>query len=55
MTENEIGKIVVDAAITVHKALGPGLFENVYEIALTHELKKHGLDVEKTNPSINRI
>jgi len=50
MTENEIGKIVVDAAITVHKALGPGLFENVYEIALTHELTKHGLDVERQIP-----
>ena len=33
MAENEIGEIVVDAAITVDKALGPGLFENVYEIA----------------------
>ncbi len=50
MTENEIGKIVVDAAITVHKALGPGIFENVYEIALTHELKKHGLNVERQVP-----
>ncbi len=50
MTENEIGKIAVDSAITVHKALGPGLFENVYEIALTHELKKHGLDVQRQIP-----
>ena len=33
MNENEIGKIVVDAAIRVHKALGPGLLETVYEIA----------------------
>jgi hypothetical protein len=29
MTENEIGKIVVDAAIAVHRALGPGLLEAV--------------------------
>ncbi len=50
MTEKEIGKIVVDASITVHKALGPGLFENVYEIALTHELKKHGLNIERQVP-----
>ena len=34
MTENEIGKIVVDAAIAVHRALGPGLLETVYEIVL---------------------
>ncbi len=46
MTENEIGKVVVDAAIAVHKELGPGLFEIVYEVVLTHELKKHGLNVE---------
>ncbi len=50
MTENEIGKIVVDSAITVHKTLGPGIFENVYEIALTHELKKHELNVERQVP-----
>jgi hypothetical protein len=45
MTENEIGKVVVDDAITVHRALGSGLYENVYEIVLTHEQKKHGLNV----------
>ena len=49
-TENEIGKIVVDAAITIHKALGPGLFEIVYEVILTHEIKKHGLTVERQVP-----
>ncbi len=43
MTENEIGKIVIDAAIDVHKALSPGLYEIVYEVILTHKLKKHGL------------
>ncbi len=50
MTENEIGKVVVDAAITVHKELGPGLFEIVYEVALTHELKKNGLNVVRQVP-----
>ncbi len=50
MTENEIGKIVVDVAIAVHKALGPGLFEIVYEVVLTHELKKHGLAVDRQVP-----
>ncbi|MBC8553546.1 MAG: GxxExxY protein [Candidatus Brocadiales bacterium] len=47
MTENEIGKVVVDAGIEVHKALGPGLFETVYEVVLTYELKRHGLNVER--------
>ena len=50
MTENEIGEIVVDAAITVHKELGSGLYENVYEVVFTHELRKHGLNVERQVP-----
>jgi len=50
MTENEIGKVVVDAGIAVHKALGPGIFEAVYEAVLAHELKKHGLKVERQVP-----
>ena len=47
MTENEIGTIVVDEAITIHKQLGPGLLESVYEVILMHRLKKRGLDVER--------
>ena len=46
MTENEISKSVVDAAYTVHVALGPGLLESVYETVLCHELRKRGLKVE---------
>ncbi len=46
MTENEIGKIVVDSAIKVHKALGPGLLESAYEACLAYEIKKRGLDVQ---------
>ena len=46
MTENEIGKIVVDSAIKVHKALGPGLLESAYEACLAYELKETGLDVQ---------
>ena len=34
MTENEIGKVVVDAAVQVHRELGPGLLETVYEAIL---------------------
>ena len=50
MTENEIAKIVVDAAFHVHKKLGPGLLESVYEIVLAHVLKKRGLKVERQVP-----
>ena len=37
---------LVDSAIKVHTALGPGLLESAYEICLTHELNKRGLSVE---------
>ncbi|WP_437724101.1 GxxExxY protein [Sorangium sp. So ce861] len=46
MNENEIAKIVVDAAIEVHRGLGgPGLLEAVYEEALAFELESRGLSV----------
>jgi len=38
MTENELSKEIIGAAIEVHKNLGPGLLESVYEEALCHEL-----------------
>jgi GxxExxY protein len=38
-----IAKLVVDAAFEVHKNLGPGLLESVYEVCLCHELKKRGV------------
>ncbi|MCR4964663.1 MAG: GxxExxY protein [Bacteroidales bacterium] len=47
MTENEISKIIVDAAIKVHKTLGPGLLEKVYQECLYYELLDRGLFVEK--------
>jgi len=50
MTENEIGTIVVDAAVQVHRELGPGLLETVYEIVLAHELHERGLSVERQVP-----
>jgi len=46
MDLNDISGIVVDSAMRVHSALGPGLFENVYEACLAYELKKRGLQVE---------
>lgn len=42
-----IGKIIFNSALTVHKALGPGLLEKVYEIAFCHELRKAGLNCER--------
>jgi GxxExxY protein len=48
MTENEISKIIVDAAIEVHRELGgPGLLESVYEEALVDELTRRDLVVER--------
>ncbi|OHB66220.1 MAG: hypothetical protein A2Y76_15445, partial [Planctomycetes bacterium RBG_13_60_9] len=50
MTENEIGTIIVESAITVHRELGPGLLESVYEAALTYELRLRGLKAERQVP-----
>lgn len=47
MTENELSKIVFDAGLKIHKKLGPGLFETVYEECLFYELQKQDLKVEK--------
>ena len=47
MNENEIGKIVLGAALRVHTALGPGLLESAYEICLAHEIVKHGLSIKQ--------
>ena len=45
-----IGKNIVDAAYKVHKELGPGLLEKVYEICFCHELEKRGLQIERQLP-----
>jgi GxxExxY protein len=50
MNENEIGKIVVDSAVCLHKELGPGLLERVYEVLLAHELASRGLTVRRQVP-----
>ena len=50
VTENEIGKVVVDAAVAVHRGLGPGLLESVYEVVLAHELQARGLHVDRQMP-----
>ena len=45
MMENEIARIIVDASLQVHRTLGPGLLESVYQAALNYELQKRGLGV----------
>jgi GxxExxY protein len=48
MHENDISKIILNAAIEVHRTLGgPGLLEGVYEEALTWELTQAGLVVRR--------
>lgn len=47
MNENEIGTKVLEAAITVHRELGPGLLESVYEVTLVSELSDLGLKVKR--------
>ncbi len=47
MTENQIATEIVDAALKVHKQLGPGLLESAYEECLTYELIKRDLLVER--------
>ena len=47
MKDNEITGAIIDAAYRIHKDLGPGLLESVYEIILASELKKSGLRVER--------
>ena len=46
MTENEISKLILDSAIAVHRELGPGLLESVYEVVLAYELQQRGLRVD---------
>ena len=48
--ENELSKIILDAAFRVHTRTGPGLLENVYEVILSYELRKQGLCVERQVP-----
>jgi len=47
MTENEIGTIIVDTAFHLHKDMGPGLLESVYEVILMKLLSEKGLHVQR--------
>jgi GxxExxY protein len=52
-SENELSKIVFDAALKVHKTLGTGLLESAYQECLYHELKKSELHVQKESIAFN--
>jgi GxxExxY protein len=50
MNENEISNRIIGMAISVHKALGPGLLESTYKECLFFRLRKDGFRVEKEKP-----
>ena len=50
MNEEELSAVVVDTAFHIHKELGPGLLENVYEMVLAKMLYEKGLAVEWQKP-----
>ena len=47
MEENEIGKCIVDIAIQIHREMGPGLLESVYEAILAHQLRQRNFDIKR--------
>ena len=47
MDENELSYKIIGVALELHKSLGPGLLESVYETALAHDLSEVGLDVKR--------
>lgn len=49
-SENEVAKLIPDAAFMVHTNLGPGLLESIYDVVLAHELRKSRLSVERQKP-----
>jgi GxxExxY protein len=49
-SENELAKIVFDAALKVHRTLGPGLLESAYQECLFYELLQTSLHVQKEKP-----
>jgi GxxExxY protein len=51
MNENELSKIALDVAFKIHKELGPGLFESVYEAIMAYELvNEYNLNVHRQRP-----
>lgn len=50
MNEEEIIKIILDEAFYIHKTIGPGMLESVYQTCLAHRLRQRGLYVETEKP-----
>ena len=50
MSENELSKIIVNTAFQIHKQLGPGLLESVYEEIMFYELLRQNINVERQRP-----
>ena len=50
MAPNDVSGAIVDAAVKVHVALGPGLLESAYEAVLAYEIEQRGLRVERQQP-----
>jgi GxxExxY protein len=50
LTENQIGTILVETVIEMHRQLGPGLLESVYEVVLAYELDKRGVPAQRQVP-----
>jgi len=50
MVENEITKMVIDAAYKIHSKTGPGLLESAYQAMLIYELKNRGVHVDSEIP-----
>ena len=55
MDLNEITGRIVDAAFRIHRDVGPGLLESVYEVVLSDLLQQDGLDVERQKPILIRF
>lgn len=47
MTENELSKVIVNTCFEIHKGVGPGMFESVYEEILYFELSNLGLNIKR--------
>ncbi|WP_375579622.1 GxxExxY protein [Marivirga tractuosa] len=50
LSENEISQTILDCSFKIHKQLGPGIFESVYEEVLSYEIQKEGLAVKRQVP-----
>ncbi len=50
MNENQVGSVIIETSIEVHRKLGPGLLESVYETVLAQELRERGLVVQWQTP-----